>query len=100
MKSKTEFRSITNIEWEVNVAPFGDHMLCVDGVQCRGSTHFETRRIYLSSELSGKDLFIVLVHELTHALIYDTQIERKESYNEENVCDLMSMYAKNVSGNC
>lgn len=93
----TTFTSPANISWVVTVVPNGDHMLNVQGTACRGSTHFETRKIYLSCELLEPDMRIVLMHELTHAVLFDTQIESKEGYTEENMCDFVGMYGKYIT---
>lgn len=78
-------------EWEI-VYTVNKQDLNVDGKECKGCVHYSERRIYVHKNLSLEDKFKVLRHELTHAVLYETQIELKEYYTEEDMCELMSKY--------
>ena len=37
-----------------------------------------------------------LCHELSHAFLNETQIEIKETFSEENLCEFIGMYSKKI----
>ena len=71
--------------------------LTVKDELCKGCIHYSERKIYLDKNLSLPDLYIVMRHELTHAVLYETQIELKESYTEEDMCEFVGKYGKLIS---
>lgn len=78
-------------EWEV-LCTVSKQELEVNGKECKGCVHYSDRKIYVYKNLSLEDKFKVLRHELTHAVLYETQIELKEHYTEEDMCELMAKY--------
>ena len=82
--------------WTITETAGSDSSLLADGKRCRGTTHYFKREIYVDKDLSPEDKKQVLIHELAHATLYDTQIELKEEYSEENMCDFMAMYGSGI----
>lgn len=82
--------------WDIYEVPGTDANLYVDGKQCRGVTRYFNREICINKDLLPCDKRQVLIHELTHAFIYDTQIETRDDYTEEHLCDFMAMYADDI----
>ena len=74
--------------------------LRVDGKVCGGSVHYKPRQIYIDKELPENDLRRTLMHEISHAIIYETQIEYKEFYTEENLCEFVGKYGDLVCEIC
>lgn len=67
--------------------------LMVDNKFCKGSIHYNDACIYIYRNLSLRHIKRVLLHELTHAVIYETQSFYKESYSEEDMCEFISRYS-------
>ena len=74
--------------------------LRVDGKVCGGRVHYKPRQIYIDKELPQSDMRRTLMHEISHAIIYETQIEYKEFYTEENLCEFVGKYGDLVSEIC
>lgn len=81
-------------DWDVFLADAHDPELIVDGVDCVGTTWCGHLRIFINKELQGARLHRTVVHEVTHAVIYSTQCEILQKYNEEQLCEFMAIYAE------
>lgn len=68
--------------------------LLVNGTVCSGAVHYKDREIYLNSNLDKVDICKAIKHELTHAVLYETQINLQHSYNEEDLCELMAKWGE------
>lgn len=58
-----------------------------------GITEYITQTIYIDKELDGFPLVKVLRHELTHVYLWETGQQAREKYDEEEICDIMSIAA-------
>ena len=58
-----------------------------------GITEYITQTIYIDKELDGFPLAKVLRHELTHVYLWETGQQAREKYDEEEICDIMSIAA-------
>lgn len=88
--------SIYDSKWTVEVVDAHAPELFVNDVYCRGATWCSQQRICISKELSERIVYRVLVHELTHAWIWTTQAIMPETYTEEQICDFVAMYARDI----
>ena len=91
IKSAKEY--INGFEWEVHIIPATDPELYVDGDICRGTTWMGKHQIFLSSDLTSSTAKRVIVHELTHAYLFSTQMRVPETFTEEEVCDFIACWA-------
>ena len=66
--------------------------LRVNGKVCAGATHYKEQAIYIDKGLKLSQTIRVLIHELTHVVIYKTQVNPSELYTEEDVCEVMALY--------
>lgn len=82
--------------WEVFTADAHDPELIADGRACLGTTWCGHFKIYLSKELFGSRLLRTIRHELTHAFIFSTQCEVPEAFNEEQICEFVAIYGKEI----
>lgn len=82
--------------WVIEEVSGLDSTLLVDGKRCRGATHFYNRKIYIDKNLEATDKKQVLLHELAHAILYDTQLELKDEYSEENLCEFIALYGETI----
>ena len=80
---------VYNYEWHV-VLTDNKEDLMANGKLCKGCTHYTESTIFISTDTSPKDRIRLLLHELSHAFIYETQIELKQSYTEEDLCEFMA----------
>lgn len=58
-----------------------------------GLTMYFEDAIYIVNDLSRSEILRVLRHELTHAVIHETQLTEGACYDEEAVCELMARFA-------
>ena len=87
---------IAGIDWRVEeLAPF-DPSLSVDGSRCYGACDYSQRKIFLDRTLPEKVKRKALTPELVHAVIFEYLLGGKDSYSEENVCDLLATYGERV----
>lgn len=78
-------------------------LLLVNNHRCKGSIVYKSRTIYIDSSVNKTSMKRILAHELTHAVLYDTQMCLKEEYNEEDMCEFCGLYATvihNITRNC
>lgn len=61
-----------------------------------GITDYITSTVYIDEELDGFLLAKALRHELTHIYLWETG-QQNRVYNEEEVCDLMSVAGPTIS---
>lgn len=91
------FFEINGIRWCISEVESNSSLLISeDGKRCKGTTHYLTHFIYLDKDLPLTDKSSTLMHELTHAALYSTQIELKENYTEENLCEFVAMYGSMI----
>ena len=83
-------------EWTVELVPRGDKRLILDGNPNWGMTYYRTRDIYIDEELDEDALDEVLLHELTHAMLFETQIKPTRKFDEEDVCETVGMYGRRI----
>lgn len=79
-------------EWVIRLVSSDDAKLIVDGEKSWGATYFKSRIIYIDQSLDCTTRGEVLRHEITHAVIYETQFTQKHKYSEEDICDFVGMY--------
>lgn len=80
-------------KWQVGITD-DKEKLRVNGTVCSGAVHYRDREIYLNSNLVGADLYKTIRHELTHAVLYETQVNLQQSYCEEDLCELMAKWGE------
>lgn len=66
--------------------------LRVNGQICKGAVHYKDRRVCIDKNLSKVDMYKVIRHELTHVVLYETQLDLNRNYTEEDLCELMAKY--------
>lgn len=87
---------INGIKYEIKEVEPTHSMLIVGDRRCAGTTHYHHQEIYLSSELMPDTKCSTLRHELTHAFLAETQIESRDKFNEEMLCEFVAMYGKKI----
>lgn len=88
--------NIRNQHWYIEVVPAHDPGLWVDGTPRTGATWPVTCKIYVSDELNEDQGYRVILHELTHAFIAATQVHSPDSWTEEAVCEMVSIYGDEI----
>ena len=78
-------------EWNICITDDLEKLL-VNGTVCSGAVHYKDREIYLNSNLDEVDLYKAVRHELTHAVLYETQVNLQHSYSEEDLCELIAKW--------
>lgn len=75
--------SIMEHNWTIKIAKAMDE-------NCLGTTFFPERSIYILERLTGEVLKQVIVHEVVHALLYESACYQLGDYNDEFVCDFIA----------
>lgn len=88
--------NLNGFRWNI-VFTENEPLLLVNNRICKGSIAYKTRTIYVDCRITKDSIKRVLAHELTHAILYDTQIHVKEQYSEEDVCEFCALYAAKIS---
>lgn len=88
--------NINHLLWEINVVSTTDPELMVDGEMCRGTTWFGKQQIFLAKELNANTALRVIIHELTHAYLYSTQMRIPETFTEEEVCEFVACWGADI----
>ena len=83
---------IIDSTWEVEIVPANSPELLVDGSACNGTPWFTLQRVYLSSVVPKNAAKRLIIHELTHAFLYVTQMTIPEKMTEEEVCDFFGCW--------
>lgn len=87
---------INGIRYDIKEVEPLDSNLLIGERRCAGATHFHHQMIYLSNTAKQDSKYTTLCHELAHAFLQETQIEAKEDYTEENLCEFVGIYAKKI----
>lgn len=90
-KTKISFKLLLGI-WNLEITDDAKKLL-VNNKKCGGSIVYKERTIYIDSSLTN-DFQRVLMHELTHAILYETQLQLSDSYSEEDMCEFVGKYGK------
>ena len=70
--------------------------LRANGKFCKGCTHYKDAEIYIYKDTSKRDRRRLLAHELGHAYLYETQVELKEHYTEEDMCEFLAKFGERI----
>ena len=81
-------------KWTVYEVPANDPKLSYKGSPAWGLTYYKIKSIYIDKELAKDHKLEVIRHELTHAVIFETQLSEHKKYNEEDMCELVARYGK------
>lgn len=84
---------INTIEWEIKEVDSLDGILVVNSRRCKGVCDYGTQIISIQNNLKENIKRQTLAHELTHAFLFQTQIDEKDKYSEEFVCEFLARYA-------
>jgi hypothetical protein len=87
---------INGIEYEIIEVEPTHSMLLIGEKRCAGTCHYHHQEIYLSNAMKQDSKYATLCHELSHAFLVETQLEEKESFSEENLCEFVGMYGKKI----
>ena len=87
---------INHKHWEVKKVPSNDPLLYYDGGFSRGATWCGNQIIALSDDLNLYTAPTVILHELSHAFLASTQVSVPESFSEEQVCNFVADYSKQI----
>lgn len=87
---------VNSSKWNVVMTDSAEELRDRNGHICKGTTSYKNRKIYLDFRVSREDLLHIIKHELTHIYIYETQIELKERYSEEDICEFVAIYGARI----
>ena len=86
---------ILNTDWNIVLTDDKRHLI-LNGTLCKGVVSYKDYTIYVDSSITSKQLERLIPHELTHIVLYITQICRKDTFTEEDLCELLALYGKYI----
>lgn len=93
---KLEIDNINNIKYDIIETTDGNYVnITTSGESILGLCDNASRKIYIHKNLDMHTKIKTLRHELMHAILFEYGIS-KETYTEEQVCDLFGTYTKFV----
>lgn len=87
---------VNNAVWHL-VFTDDDAKLLVNNESKKGVIVYKTATIFIDTRVSLENQLYVLVHELTHLFLYETQIELRSTFTEEQVCEFVAMYSDTIN---
>lgn len=87
---------VNGIKYNVKEVEPTHSMLLIGDKRCSGTCHYHHQEIYLSNALKLDTMYNTLCHELSHAFLAETQLENKENFTEENLCEFVGIYGKKI----
>lgn len=84
-------------KWEVLQIEGNNSLLLCGEKRCKGTTHYYDHKIYVDKDLIPEEKRRTLIHELSHAVLYSTQLSVDESFSEEQLCEFMGLYADKIA---
>lgn len=58
-----------------------------------GSVNFREKKVYIKKDVALSEKRATLLHELCHAILYETQAKEFDTATEEEICNLFGMCA-------
>ena len=86
---------VFGVPWSVQLTDEKEPLKAA-GKVCKGCTHYKDAEIYISVDTSARDKRRLLAHELSHAFLYETQVELKERYTEEDLCEFIAKFGDRI----
>lgn len=86
---------INGERWRVRLVPPSDPSLIFPSGKALGCCSDITKTIYINNTLSPSLLKKVLLHEITHAVLYSYNISIP-NYEEEIIADLIATYGNEI----
>lgn len=81
-----------SITWSITFVDPDCERLITDGTPSWGVMYGAEHEIYIDKSLDTQTKYKTLIHELTHAFIFDTQAKEDDLYTEEELCNFVSLY--------
>lgn len=87
---------ICGLFWHLVVMDKDDPRLMLDNEKCKGLCLLEQRQIFLSNIDSGFGFDRLLIHELTHAMLYSCLHDETNRFTEEQVCEILARRGREI----
>lgn len=88
---------INNLEWNIiEVEKDNEKLKDDDNKLSYGTCRYYENAIYLDKNLCEAHKKKVLAHELTHAYIFSHLLKYSDNYTEEEVCEFLACYGKQI----
>lgn len=89
--------NILSSTWNIKEVESSSDILIVDSNRCFGVVSYREQTIYLDKTLLLQEKRKTLAHELSHAILYITQIEYKKDFSEEMLCEFVGKYCEIIN---
>jgi Zn-dependent peptidase ImmA (M78 family) len=87
---------INNVNYFIKEVKRESEDLCIDGIYRCGVTFFDLGIIVIADYLPLDIKRRTLIHELTHAVLFQNGFASVNQYDEEIVCELFASYADRI----
>lgn len=88
---------INGMKWNIIEKPTRSPELLCDGRECYGTCWRSRQEIYLDESIPEDRKLKTLQHELAHAFMDAYVPMPKDEYTEEDMCEFVGLYAKEIS---
>lgn len=87
------FEIVLNTQvWTVKIDHMRSSKLSTPGGDYYGICNYDTYEILIGKLENTQSMSKTFIHELTHAILFSHMLERKKSFNEEDVCNFTAKY--------
>lgn len=96
MEKEIKEIKVNNYTWKIKMTT--EVLTNKSGDKCKSIIDYKNNSILLNCTLlyNEDELLHAIRHELTHLYIYETQLELKKTYSEEEFCELVALYGNNI----
>ena len=87
---------INGQSWSIIEVDEKDDRLKVDDKECWGTCKYDCQHIYLCKQAMLGKKKQTLIHELSHAFVYEYLLKIQESYDNEDLCEFVAKYGERI----
>lgn len=87
---------INGNEWKIVEVNEKDEKLKINDKECWGTCMYEEQTIYICQEMRLSKKKQTLMHELSHAFLYEYLLKFQENFDNEELCEFVAKYSQRI----
>ena len=88
---------INGLLWTIEEVDTRSQELVINGNSCFGVCQYVNQRILIDNSIKDDKKYQTLKHELAHAFLYCYTLDKKDTFNEEELCEFVAMYSDAIN---
>lgn len=88
---------INGLLWTIEEVDTRSQELVLNGNSCFGVCQYVNQRILIDNSIKDDKKCQTLKHELTHAFLYCYMLDKKDTFNEEELCEFVALYSEEIN---